>query len=176
MDVCNIKFHFYIKSKFKNIFNERLKNCEFVKKQYSSFCVLRIGKIVYSCFYSGFVNVTGVLNFELKPMAKKLLLKVLNLKCKKKKVFKSSVIDNITSRLINPVKQKINLADKKIKFNSDSNIVSVKYDRQRFPNMFLKTHYGTIIWSPNNLSTVVGSKSFSDLTEIYKIIKTLSAL
>ena len=176
MEVCNIKFHFYIKKRFKRLFNKRLLSCEYVKKTYSSFCILRIGKIVYSCFYSGFINVTGVRNFELKPVSQKLLLSVLKIKQKRKNIFKKSIIDNITSKLLNPVNRKINLAEKRYKFVSDENVLSVKYDRQRFPNMFLKTKFGTIIWSPNNIIIVVGSKGFTDLTKVYEIINILTQL
>ena len=176
MEVCNIKFHFYIKTKFKDLFNKRLSDCEFVKKTYSSFCILRINKIVYSCFYSGFINVTGVRNFELKPVSQKILLSVLGIKQKRKKIFRKSVIDNITSKLLNPTFKKINLVDKRSKFALNENVCTIKYDRQRFPNMFLKTKFGTIIWSPNNIKTVVGSKGFSDLCKIYEIINTLNQL
>lgn len=176
MDVCNIKFHFHIKPECKQLFIEKLNECNFVQKRFSSFCVIRIGKIVYSCFYSGFVNVTGVLNFELKPVARKLLLSSLNLDQNENDVFMESVIDNITSRLHNPIKKKVNLVDKKLKLSLNEEILSVKYNRQRFPNMFIKTVFGTIIWSPNNFLSAVGSKSFSDLRKIYQIIQNLEQL
>ena len=115
-------------------------------------------------------------NFELKPVSQKLLLSVLKIKQKRKNIFKKSIIDNITSKLLNPVNRKINLAEKRHNFVLDENVLSVKYDRQRFPNMFLKTKFGTIIWSPNNIIIVVGSKGFTDLTKVYEIINILTQL
>ena len=176
MEVCNIKFHFYIKPEYTNTFFERLYNCKFIHKQFTSFCIIRIGKIVYSCFYSGFVNVTGVLNFDLKATSQKILLLALQLNQDREQIFCDSVVDNITSKLTTLTKRKVNLIEKKKKICLDSQILAVKYDRQRFPNMFVKTKFGTIIWSPNNIATAVGSKTLTDLEKICKIILDINTL
>ena len=176
MEVCNIKFHFYIKSSYKEIFQKCLKDCEFVKKTLSSFCVLRVGKTVFSCFYSGYINATGVINFSRKHSAQRLLLNALKLQVKRKKIFGKSRIDNITAKVIKPQLQVVNLLEKKNRIYLDEYIISTKYDRQRFPNMFIKTVFGTIIWSPNNNITVVGSKNSTDLADIYKIITKLEKI
>ena len=62
-------------------------------------------------------------NFELKPFSQRLLLSVLRIKQKKKNIFQKSVIDNnITSKLLNPTIQKVNLAGKRSKFASEENV------------------------------------------------------
>ncbi len=170
MDVCNIKYHFYVRKKYIQTFNRSLQSCELIKKTFSSFCILRIGKFVYTCFYSGYINITGVLNFEIKPIAQKVLLEILKLNIKRTKIFRKSVIDNITAKIANPIRQPVNLLLIKQKIVINNEIITVKYDRQRFPNMFIKTIFGTIIWSPNNLTSSVGSKCYKDLKNIHQII------
>ncbi len=169
MEVRNIKLHCRVQSDYLIQYCKNLKASKLTKKTFSSFCVLRVGKLVFNCFFNGYVNITGVYNEDSIHNALKCFLFTIDLKSDLE-ILTPYVIDNITAKCILIPRRTVNLIKKKINLIQDNNIVSVKYNRERFPNMFIKTKFGTIIWSPNNSVSSVGSKTNKHLEELYTII------
>ena len=79
-------------------------------------------------------------------------------------------MDNISAKY-ETKKQKINLNILKASLVKDSRIISLKYNRERFPGLFLKTLMGTVIWFPTNSIISVGSKNTNDLYFLDNLIK-----
>ena len=172
MEVCNIKFHCHVKPSFLIKYTTKIKDSSFVKKTFPSFCVIRIGKFVFNCFFKGYINITGVYNESLIDSALKCLLFCLGLG-DNIDIFTSCVIDNITAKSVTVKSRSVDLLAKKKNLQKRTDIISVKYNRERFPNMFIKTNEGTIIWSPNNIVSCVGSKTWNSLNKLDIIISQL---
>ena len=80
------------------------------------------------------------------------------------------VVDSISSRYIATTKRRISIPFLLQEIRKEFRLLSIKYNRERFPGMFIKTSYGTIIWFPSNSVVCVGSKSQEDLTQIADFI------
>ena len=170
MDVRNVKFHFRVLPKEIKTYRHYIKNTKSQSKDCGSFLIIRVFKSVYTCFLTGYINVTGVrsiesLNIPLICFANKLNLTLSNLS--------DPVIDNITSKCIGIKKKNIQLSTLCNTLQEHKQILGVKYNRERFPCMFLKTKVGTLIWSPFNIVTCVGVKSEDNLRQIQVIAQAL---
>jgi len=172
MDVNNVKIRVYVKPEFIDIYQTALKNTDYMTKQCSSFYVLRC-KFVFICYISGCVNITGIKHTSSVPFAVETLGFMLKLP---HEYSMNVVVDNITARLTNPKVQLVNLSSKSYALREYKKVQRIKYNRERFPCMFLKTEYGTIIWSPYNKVSGVGIKSAEDLRGIYEIITHIQTL
>ncbi len=169
MEVQNVKFHVRVKESWLPQYSIQLKNTSFKKKTVFSFCILRVGKFVYNCFFSGYINITGVRNCDAIATAIDALYWALDI-IKTENIFTEHVIDNISAICNNLSKKKINLLEKKRLKDTNKEIIHIKYNRERFPNMFIKTEFGTIIWSPNNVVCTVGSKNLKALSKLSSLI------
>ena len=175
MEIKNIKFHCRIKPEYYKQYYQNLTTIKLTKKTFYSFCVFRIGNFVFNCFFTGYVNITGVSSYSAISTALSCLSYFLQFH-NNEYVFTTYVIDNMTAKCSSIERKIINLTKKGSLLKEWSNIISVKYNRERFPNMFIKTKYGTIIWSPNNSATTVGAKTISNLDDIYEIILSIDQL
>lgn len=157
MDICNIKFHCRVGVAYLNKLVEQFRHKS--EKKFPSFVVFKLEKYSYVCYYSGFINITGIKTYSDIKLSLKNLQLFLNFS---KLKFTSLRIDNITC-LCTCVKEKRICLSSKLKklqtLNLPHIIKSIKYEREIFPNMFIKTKYGTIIWSSNNKVSCVGVKS-----------------
>ncbi len=171
MEIQNIKFHLRIKGAYQLLYSAQIRKSEFKKKTLSSFCVLRVGRFVYNCFFSGYINITGVGGYSAITTALQALYFALDIE-ENTDIFEPYIIDNISASYNLIPKKKIDL-NKKIKLEKIcETVISIKYNRELFPNMFIKTHFGTIIWSPNNVVCSVGTKSLLDLNQLSTLIST----
>lgn len=173
MDICNIKCHCEIKKKFLNEFIISFKHKGY--KQFPSFEVFKVGDYSFVCYYSGYVNITGlkkVNEIEIALFTLKKLLRNTFLE------FENVVIDNITAKCCCIVPRQICLQRKREKIESElkDKIKSIKYEREIFPNMFIKTKYSTLIWSSNNKVSCVGLKNIVHIKKLCKLIKKIEAI
>ena len=169
MEIQNIKFHLRVKEQHHISYCVRIKKSEFNKKTLFSFCVLRVGGFVYNCFFSGYINITGVRNHGAIACALRALYFALKVE-EKENIFDEPTIDNITASHKIVCRKKICLSEKKQRLRDRNEIITIKYNRERFPNMFIKTKLGTIIWSPNNVVCSVGTKTLSNLTKLSLLV------
>lgn len=170
MDIQNVKFHLKIKADYLSFFQEQLRKSGKKTKTLSTFCVLRIHKFVYICFYNGCVNITGVRNLAGQETA--IAFFAFELKLNKEK-FGLPKVDNITAKYRLFERHKVNLHKFCLSGRGNEKVISTKYNRERFPCAYFKTKFGTIIWSSMNAVACVGMKTDSDLKEIETIINQI---
>ena len=163
----NIKLHFQIETACLSALKVFLLGCELVTKQKPSFCVLKYNSLIFTCFYSGHINVTGIKTLENICQCVESFASKTNIPLQS---FSAPVVDNISAKY-ETKKQKINLNILKSSLVKDSRIISLKYNRERFPGLFIKTLMGTVIWFPTNSIISVGSKNTSDLSFLDNLIK-----
>jgi len=173
MEVCNVKFHCTVLKKHFTTYYRELYKTDLAIKRFPSFCVLRFQgtKFVFNCYYTGYLNVTGVRNLEGISVALDVLCHFLNLP---QNVFGNVTVDNISARCNKLSHKCVILQEKKLRINHEE-IKSIKYRREVFPNMFIKTDYGTIIWSAKNRVTCVGIKKEQHLTNLLSLICQIDA-
>lgn len=174
MEVCNIKYHCNVLEKYYSKYYRRLYLSRAVVKRLPSFCVVRIKEpsfppFVFCCYYKGYINITGVRNLCALSVALDVLAKLLKIT---RKAFGNTNIDNITARCTRLTERKISLQKKRINIRH-KHVLGVQYRREIFPNMFIKTTFGTIIWSPKNCVSCVGVKKPEDLNLILLVINEL---
>ena len=116
MEVTNVKFHSYIKSEFIIHF-QRLLNSDLKKDVYMSFFVIRLGRFVFNCFYTGYINITGVKRTSAISTALVCLTFALDLPMKTS-VFEKTDIDNISANCCSLETRTINLYEKKAQIDS----------------------------------------------------------
>lgn len=174
MEVTNVKFHCKICVEFLTEFKKELLTNDLKKKRCNSFFVIRFGSFVFNCFKTGYINVTGVKKMSSINTALDCLKFIFKFPLEKS-IFHSITVDNISAKCKQTEKQNVNLFQIKDVLRFDQEIVSVKYNRERFPNMFIKLKYGLIIWSPNNIVCCVGIKSIKDLNLIEEKIQNIVA-
>ena len=138
---------------------------------YTSFYVIRLGRFVFNCFYVGYINLTGVNRISAISTALECLACALDLPMKTS-VFEKTHVDNISAKCFSLETRIVNLHEKRCKLIQLNlkQIKSIKYNRERFPNMFIQLNYGTIIWSPNNNICCVGIKKEDALPNIERDI------
>ena len=107
MDVRNVKFHFRVLPKAIKTNRHYITNTKLQTKDCGSFLIIRVFKLVYTSFITGYINVTGLrsienLNIPLICFADKFSLNLSNLS--------GPVIDNITSKCIGIKKKNIQLS------------------------------------------------------------------
>lgn len=163
MKISNIKSHFVVKNKRVSLYCETLKKVCTTNnlKVTASFTIVRLHRFVYTCFFSGFINLTGLQNFEQIEEGIQCLAKYLHMK---RRHFEKIKVDSISASYPEPsLIPKQNVA-RVIKEAYTFNCVrSIKFNRERFPAAFIKTNYGTVLWFGTPSIVVVGSKSEYDL-------------
>ena len=173
MRITNIKCHTQLNDEHIAKVSEKIKSTSpSISKRTHSFVIIRLYSYVYTYFYSGFVNITGIKGYEYIDDAILKLQKFLDIHddnfCNKKPVIDcmSANWNWSSSKLLN----RHNL-NKIIELSKeDSRIICVKYNRQRFPALFLKTNSGTVLWFCTPTVSAVGLKSKEDLSIISNII------
>lgn len=175
MEITNVKIHCKVNRPYLLEFRNSLLNSFLKKQSFVSFCVLRIGRFVYNCFNTGYINVTGLKSAKSIKTALDCLLFNLGLPMKSD-YFNDITIDNISAKNNIIKKCNVNLFALKSKLKHHPGIISIKYNRERFPNMFIKLKYGVIIWSPNNKICCVGVKKSEDLVRMENEINTFAQL
>lgn len=172
MDICNIKFHCIISDKVQ--FSESFRGKGY--KTYPSFEVFKIGNYSFMCYYNGFLNVTGVKTFDEIDISLNKLKEYLN---NFHLNFKEIIVDNITTKCTCLNMKHICLQTKKEKLKKSTlsnQITSIKYEREIFPSMFIKTNLGTIIWSTNNKVSCVGLKSLKNIRDICSLVQSIEKI
>lgn len=171
MDVTNIKFHVRIKPKKTKKYNKSVKLCTHKTKSCKSFFILRLKTYVFTCFYSGFINITGVRDFSCIRKSLRVLRKHLKLK---RRYFTSPVIDSISSRYgILSNLERIRSENIVKSALSQKDIQSVKFNRERFPAVFIRTAFGTILWFTTPSIIGVGTKTEEDLNKLKDIVHNI---
>lgn len=170
MEVTNIKIHFRIIERKIRIFNNYLRLCDEDCKTTKSFIVLRVSNFVYICFYSGFVNATGIKSF---PEIRVCLSTFRRYFSFKRKYFKEYVIDSISSTYPKTLTTKCAVSAILPEAYNHPDVISVKYNRERFPAVFIRTNFGTILWFATASIITVGSKSDFDLINIKRVIEDI---
>lgn len=170
MEVSNVKFHYILHRSQSLIFFHALKKSELVVKKYPSFCVLRLGRFVYVCFYSGCINITGVKNIEHLYLPISCLCFSVNVS---ESMFINPIVDNVSAKFTGDRIRLINLITFAANIKDLPFVKRVKYNRERFPCMFVRTLHGTIIWSPRNAITCVGIRGEVGLLVMEDYINTL---
>jgi TATA-box binding protein (TBP) (component of TFIID and TFIIIB) len=176
MIISNIKIHFRVRGKKLLQYQRSLKKlAQFEKKSNSSFVVVRLkNHYVYVCFFSGFINATGIRRLSGVQRSIKYFRRHLGLK---EKDVNEHVIDSIashwpkTSTSLLSHQRAPTLIEKA--FYHDR-VKTIKYNRQRFPAVFLKTDHGTILWFPSPAIVAMGSRSHYDLEQVRVIVLELS--
>jgi len=168
MEVTNVKFHF-------NIYHEDLKRklleCKEVTKTTASFCVVRLNesKLVFCIYYKGFVNGTGVRNLLQLESALTIFKAHFDLESKEIGLV---TIDNISSTYKPAELKPVNLCNLIAQIKEEKCIKSIKYNRERFPGLFLKTDFGTLIWFATNTVISIGAKTRADLLNLSTLVTT----
>ena len=174
MNITNIKLHTRVKnnlSHYKNI----LSTSPHIDKRRASFCVLRTGGYIYSCYFSGFINVTGIKTISCINEALNVLKNHFQLDSNDLEHY---VIDNISSQYKGNLCSLLNrnlttLAKVGARFKDT---IKVKYNREKFPGLFLKTAYGTLICFSSSAIAAVGAKNEKDLRKLNELIEELQRL
>lgn len=170
MEVSNIKIHFRVIERKIQIFNNYLRLCDEDCKSTKSFIVLRVSKFVYICFYSGFINATGIKSFLEIRECLSTFRKYFGFK---RKYFETYVVDSISSTYPKALTSKSIISSILPEAYNHQDVISVKYNRERFPAVFIRTNYGTILWFATSSIIAVGSKSDFDLINIKCVIEDL---
>jgi len=165
METTNIKFHFQLRKSCCGKLKDFLQISPLVRITKPSFSVVRIHKFIYTCYKNGFINVTGVRHLDTIVLAINILKDEIGFESEDQ-----FVVDSISSRYIATTKRRISIPFLLQEIRKEFRLLSIKYNRERFPGMFIKTSYGTIIWFPSNSVVCVGSKSQEDLTQIADFI------
>lgn len=183
--ITNIKFHVKINDEkeqsilaLRNFLNNG--SSEVVKKC-ASFAVVRWSgsKAVFCCYYKGHINVTGVKSAHEIIEALEQLTKI----GIKRTHLSPIVVDNLSSKPSpSHISTKLRASKHRINLYNLVNIIhalhlpevlSVKYNRQKFPGLFIRTVYGTILWFNSNAVSCVGSKSASVVVKLHNLIKII---
>ena len=173
MNITNIKFHVRIKDCLLGQYQWALQHADIcICKKTSSFITFKYRSFTYTCFNSGFVNVTGVKRRKEKSVAVKALEECLSLEHKS---FTRPIVDNISSNWSEKNKlKKINLLVILSIAQKHNSIKETKYNREKFPALFLKTcHWGTLLWYGSPAIVAVGSKSKKDVKLLNKVIQSI---
>ena len=112
----NIKLHFQIEPSCLSALKVFLLGCEVVTKQKPSFCVLKYDSLIFTCFYSGHINVTGIKTLGNIYQCVELFSSKTNISIQS---FSAPVVDNISAKY-ETKKQKINLNILKASLVKDS--------------------------------------------------------
>ena len=135
------------------------------KKENGSFFVHRYCGFVFSVYYSGHINVTGLKSFEKIPEVQKIIKSFYGIK----KIISTSV-DNITcSATINPTIYKWNRPFTSFLRDIEKEHVFdiIQYSPQTFPGAFLKTkNCGTIVFFATGKFNVVGCKTIKSIKKL----------
>lgn len=168
MNTTNVKIHVKLTEGIVQ-YCHTLLNSDKTHKRTSSFVILRLNPFVYTCFFTGFINITGIETLDLIPAAI----------CQLKEHLKLSqllqpTVDSVSSCWPKKLQLKsINLQRVKAAAASHPEVKTLRYNRERFPALFTKTKYGTILWFASPAIVAVGSKTLEDLNELKNIIDTI---
>lgn len=167
--ITNYKFHSKVNLTYLPVYLTYLKsNSTAIRKRKNSFVIIRLGSFVYTCFYSGFINITGVklnLLYPLQRLAFEIGLP--------ENAFAAPTIDNIHTK--RHFSSHINLNALKYKldqWNFDK-IIHIHFNRERFPGLFIKTGLGTILWFATDTVITLGSKTHENIEQLYSLIKNI---
>jgi TATA-box binding protein (TBP) (component of TFIID and TFIIIB) len=180
MEVTNIKLHTYLKKEIcshcgENCMDRYLKKLSTVpaSKKSSSFIVVRAqNSLVFTCFFSGYVNLTGIKDFESAELA---LTELCNILDKSIDCFSVPVIDSISSRWNKeswPI-DKFPLRKIQESAKEEENYIYSWDQREQFPALFLKTSFGTLLWFVTPSVVAVGSRSGQDIGRLTEIVRSI---
>jgi len=168
MNITNVKIHVRVKEKIEQYCDTLLKSDKTHKKT-SSFVILRLPPFVYTCFFTGFINITGIQTLDLISTAIDQLKDQLNIKYPLE-----PTIDTVSSCW--PKSEylpKFNLLCVKAAAGKHPDVKTIKYNRERFPALFTRTKFGTILWFATPAIVAVGSKEQEDMTRLKSVIDTI---
>lgn len=173
--INNIKLSFSLGSSKQLEIIKQLKSHENTTKVCSNFFVLR-DVFVYIIFHSGHVNITKIKKNKYIKLSIKYFLKKYKIPYI---VFPPYRIDNYSSH------GKFNITflklSKVLKYNGhdddtfveSNSIKSVHLNLNRFPSLFIKTIFGSILLFGNGKYIFVGSKSGLDIYYQYQILRQI---
>ena len=169
MNITNLKCHARLDGGSLTLYRRKLSASEAVAKRTHSFAVLRLPPLVCTCFYSGFINITGIRTFEQARPALDSLLKHLCLE--PEAVLDEPHIDSISSSWPKHLPLPAHKLNKVLDIAAKQpQVQRIKWNRQQFPALFLKTKFGTILWFNSPAIVSVGSKTKADLIELKGIV------
>lgn len=169
MNITNIKLHTEVQASHLPAYKKSLTQHRWqCSKKSHSFVVFRFNPYVFTCFYTGFINVTGIRKLEHIDYCLKLFCKALNIDQESIAPF---VIDNISSQWpkAHPL-PKLKLLEVNERALVHARVISTSYNRERFPALFLKTKYGTVLWFATPSIVGVGSKSLTATIQLKLIV------
>ena len=171
MEVTNIKVSIRIFPPDRERYVRNLKKSERVGKRKNSFSVLRLPSLlegfppfVYTCFYCGHVNATAIRNWEHVPIAVQLLKDHLGLQ-ERVRLY----IDMVSSRWPPEEHYKLkkeNLTRLLANAKKEASVYLTTLDRERFPALYIRSRYGTLLWFPTGAIVGMNSKTKEDLEQM----------
>jgi len=174
MRITNIKLHVTLKpTSCLKQYQSALQCSQLqIRKRTNSFVTLKSNSFTYTCFYSGFVNITGIKKRKNKKQSVKILERLLNLE---RKSFTKPIVDNISSTWgKHKTLKQVNLLVILNIALKHCDVKTAKYNRETFPALFLKTYnWGTILWYGSPAIVAVGSKSKKEVKQLDSVIKSI---
>jgi len=173
MQATNYKCHFSVEKPFCESYNSYLNTTisSKITKKRASFIVIRLESFVYTCYYSGHINVTGIKKEADISKARKDITAFLNLE---ESHIGETYIDNISSKYFGLCRLKPrNLFELIDVAKNIRPIKKIKYNRERFPALFMKTDFGTLLRFSSSALIAVGSKKKEDLIKLSEIVSEL---
>ena len=177
MEATNIKIHVKVISDYLDYY--KILSTPFqsknITKETKSFVVIRLKPekpYVYTCFYTGHINITGIrkvrkINSSIKALRRHLQIK--------ENIFTAPVIDNISSKWTDKL-EKFNISKVHAIAKLEKSVQQTKYNRERFPGLFIKTEVdGTILWFASPAVVGVGSKTIVNLQNLKLLVESISA-
>lgn len=169
MNITNLKCHVRLDGRSLTRYRHNLSASEAVGKRTHSFAVLRLPPLVCTCFYSGFINITGVRTFEQTRSALDSLLEHLHLG--PEAAPGEPHIDSISSAWPKHLPLPAHNLNKVLDIAAKQpQVQGIKWNRQQFPALFLKTKFGTLLWFNSPAIVSVGSKNEEDLIALKNIV------
>ena len=159
--VTNVKFHCRITGPRLKVYQDFFKNSNspYVTKRHRSFMVIRLeNKAVYTCFYSGFINVTGVKSVS---EIEKIIHHFAGYLGISWRDFSPPKIDCINSVFVTSKRKKVNLKKLAEILSAEKYdwLTDIRYNREKFPGMTIKTLIGSILIFPSFSILLTGTKS-----------------
>lgn len=176
--ISNIKFRFRFDCPVSAIRNCEKKFAHLISKTKQSFFVLRHGPVVYSIFYTGHVNCTGIRDLNKLSHYVSDLERMIGLGAAT-----DPVIDNITScQALESNESRFNLlhfccrvAVLRTDYDPDCRITKVRFNRETFPGGILNTNRGTCLLFASRKCVFVGTKSLHETRLLQEFVRKVYA-
>lgn len=173
--INNVKFHTRIYGPRKKVYHSFYKDSKspHITKRRRSFIILRLEKIVYTCFENGFINITGVRDLSFIPKAIHQLAFYLGIATSD---FSIPVTDNLhASCHLPPTCINLKKLAEILSHANCKELKELRYNRQRFPGLTARTDSGSILWFASNRVLLTGCRTELDLRLCQEVVKDIFA-